>query len=189
MSTERILVDQGILEPFTQAFKQSITDMFDSAPTPPILAQLASIERNKRLISSAFTAGATLIHGGGDERTSTYRMIPTVVGGVTRKMEIFHRESFGPSVSLIGIGGDAEAIAMANDTEYGLTGAVFSKNLSRALSIAQRIESGAVHINSMTVHDEAGLPHGGIKNSGWGRFNAQVGLEEFLKTKTITFQY
>lgn len=115
-------------------------------------------------------------------------MVPTVVGGVTQKMEIFHTESFGPSVSLIAIGSDEEAIDVANDTEYGLTGAVFSKNLWRALSIARRIESGAVHINSMTVHDEAGLPHGGIKNSGWGRFNAQAGLEEFLKTKTVTFQ-
>lgn len=188
MSTERILVHKSILEPFTQAFKKAIAKLSPLTSDPVVVAQSATVERNKRLISSAITAGASLIYGGGDKETSVCEILPTAIGGVTREMEIFHIESFGPSVSLMAVESDEDAIAVANDTDYGLTSAVFSQNLSRALAIARKIESGAVHINSMTVHDEAGLPHGGIKNSGWGRFNADVGLNEFLKTKTITFQ-
>ncbi len=82
---------------------------------------------------------------------------------------------------------DEEAIEIANDTEYGLSGAVFTENLGRGLKIAKEIDSGAIHINSMSVHDEAMLPHGGVKKSGWGRFNAQWGVEEFQKLKTVTY--
>ncbi len=79
-----------------------------------------------------------------------------------------------------------EALQIANDTEYGLSSSVFTKDLARGLRIAKKIESGAVHINSMSIQDEPALPHGGVKSSGWGRFGAP-GLEEWVKTKTITY--
>lgn len=82
-------------------------------------------------------------------------------------------------------GTDEEALSVANDTEYGLAAAVFSKDLRRALRIAKNIETGAVHISSMTVHDESALPHGGIKSSGYGRFNGVI--DEWLRTKSITY--
>jgi acyl-CoA reductase-like NAD-dependent aldehyde dehydrogenase len=103
-------------------------------------------------------------------------------------MDIYKTESFGPTVSLIPIETEEEALRIANDTEYGLTAAVFTDDLRRGLRLARNIESGAVHINGMTVHDEAALPHGGVKSSGYGRFNA-AGLEEWVKTKNITFKY
>ncbi|KAK4951118.1 hypothetical protein LTR28_006898 [Elasticomyces elasticus] len=103
-------------------------------------------------------------------------------------MDIFYTESFGPSVALISVKDDEEAIELANDTEYGLSGSVFTEDLRRGLRIAKAIDSGAVHINGMSVHDEAALPHGGVKKSGWGRFNAQWGMEEFLKIKVVTYR-
>ncbi|OCL10827.1 aldehyde dehydrogenase [Glonium stellatum] len=103
-------------------------------------------------------------------------------------MELYRTESFGPSVSVVVVEDEEEAVQVANDTEYGLSGAVFTRDLARGLRVARRIESGAVHINAMTVHDECSLPHGGAKMSGWGRFNANWGIEEFLRLKTITYQ-
>ena len=95
---------------------------------------------------------------------------------------------FGPTVSVYEVDDDDEAIRIANDTDYGLSSAVFTEDLRRGLKIAKQIETGAVHINSMTVHDETGLPHGGAKKSGFGRFNGREGLEEWVRTKIITFK-
>jgi acyl-CoA reductase-like NAD-dependent aldehyde dehydrogenase len=103
-------------------------------------------------------------------------------------MDIYQTESFGPTVSLIAIETEEEAIKIANDTEYGLSSAVFTSDLQRGLRIAREIESGAVHINNMSIHDESGLPHGGAKSSGYGRFGASAGLEEWTRTKNITFK-
>jgi acyl-CoA reductase-like NAD-dependent aldehyde dehydrogenase len=103
-------------------------------------------------------------------------------------MEIYQTESFGPTVSLIEIDSEEEAMRIANDTEYGLSSSVFTEDLRRGLRFAREIETGAVHVNGMTVHDEAGLPHGGTKASGFGRFNS-VGMEEWVRTKTVTFRY
>ena len=114
-------------------------------------------------------------------------MSPIVVKGVTEAMELYNTESFGPTVSIIEIETEEDAVRMANDTPYGLTSAVFTEDLRRGLRLAKRIESGAVHINGMTVHDETMLPHGGVKCSGYGRFGSG-GLEEWVRSKTVTFR-
>lgn len=98
----------------------------------------------------------------------------------------YHTESFGPTVSLFVVESDDEAIKLANDMEYGLAAAVLTEDLRRGLRIAKRIQSGAVHVNSMSVHDESALPHGGHKKSGYGRFNSVEGLEVWVQSKTIT---
>jgi acyl-CoA reductase-like NAD-dependent aldehyde dehydrogenase len=138
-------------------------------------------------------------------------MRPVIVKGTTTDMDPFYTESFGPTVSLLVAKNDDEALELANNTEYGLSAAVFTKDLARGLRFAKDIMSGAVHINGMTVHDETTLPHGGeskalyclvlqevlqeisdfttagIKASGYGRFGAS-GLEEWVRTKTVTFR-
>ncbi|KAH6684671.1 aldehyde dehydrogenase domain-containing protein [Halenospora varia] len=191
MSTERILVHKSILDSFCQELSKAVSNIFESDPSAPApaIAQAPGVEKNRKLISDAVSKGAKLVYGDlNTTEISKYRMRPVIVGGVTKEMNLYNTESFGPSVSLIAVESDEQAIEVANDTEYGLSGAVFTENLARGLYIAGRIESGAIHINSMSVHDEARLPHGGTKRSGWGRFNGQWGLDEFLKTKTITFQ-
>ncbi|MBW1880586.1 MAG: aldehyde dehydrogenase family protein, partial [Deltaproteobacteria bacterium] len=84
--------------------------------------------------------------------------------------------------------GDEQAISTANDTEYGLSAAVFSKDLARGLAVARRIESGICHINGPTVHDEPQMPFGGVKGSGYGRFGGQAAIEAFTELRWITIQ-
>ncbi|KAH7150570.1 aldehyde dehydrogenase [Dactylonectria estremocensis] len=100
-------------------------------------------------------------------------------------MEIYIAESFIPTVSIIEFKAEEDALAIANDTDYGLYSAIFSRNLRRALRLTKKTETGAVHINCMTVHDESALPHGGAKSSGFRRFNVEI--EEWVRTKSITY--
>ncbi|CAG2004975.1 unnamed protein product [Fusarium graminearum] len=189
MSTERILVHKNIKDEFEKKLSATIDQVFSSAADAPILVASAPVEKNKALIKDAIAKGASLAHGDVDAKeVSNTRMRPIVVRDVTAEMDIYKTESFGPTVSLISIETEEEAIKIANDTEYGLSSAVFTSDLQRGLRIAREIESGAVHINNMSVHDESGLPHGGAKSSGYGRFGTSAGLEEWTRTKNITFQ-
>lgn len=188
MSTERVLVQSKILPEFRTALQASVGAIFP-ASTPSVTILPAAITKNKALIADAVEKGAKVIHGDPNiEESTKTRMAPIIVEGVKKGMDLYYTESFGPSVSLIPFETEEEAIAMANDTDYGLSGAVFTESLGRGLRIAKQIETGAVHINSMSVHDEPNLPHGGAKKSGWGRFNGNFGMDEFLRIKIITFQ-
>jgi acyl-CoA reductase-like NAD-dependent aldehyde dehydrogenase len=86
------------------------------------------------------------------------------------------------------VDGDDEAVRVANDSEFGLSSAIFSRDVSRALALAKRIESGICHINGPTVHDEAQMPFGGVKSSGYGRFGSQASIAEFTDLRWITIQ-
>ncbi|KAL9093017.1 MAG: hypothetical protein Q9165_004155 [Trypethelium subeluteriae] len=192
MSTERILAHQSVLQPFTSALQSALAKVYPASSTAPTLVSSIGKKKNASLLDDAKSHGAQFLYPSDTsehvDETSTYRMRPIIISGVTKEMQIYHTESFGPSVSLFPIGSAAEGIKIANDTQYGLSASVFSKDLARAMAVAKEIESGAVHINGMSVHDEPGLPHGGVKESGWGRFNADWGLEEFVRTKTVTYR-
>ncbi|KAJ7102781.1 Aldehyde/histidinol dehydrogenase [Mycena epipterygia] len=196
MSTERILVHADVIDKFRPALQKALRGFAPATEPAPVLVQGVAVARNKALVEDALGKGATLLHGDhtADEAhpetgaPSDTRLRPLVVEGVTPEMSMYTDESFGPSVSLIVVASEDEAVAIANDSDYGLNNAVFTKDLARGLRVARRLECGAVHINSMSVHDEANLPHGGAKGSGWGRFNGQWGIEEFLRFKTVTFK-
>ncbi|KAF5635436.1 aldehyde dehydrogenase [Fusarium tjaetaba] len=189
MSTERILVHKNVKDEFEKKLSATIEQVFSSKADAPILVASAPVEKNKALIKDAISKGASLVHGNPDvEESSKTRMRPIVVRDVTTEMDIYKSESFGPTVSLMAIETEEEAIKIANDTEYGLSSAVFTSDLQRGLRIAREIETGAVHINNMSIHDESGLPHGGAKSSGFGRFGASAGLDEWTRTKNITFR-
>ncbi|KAF5588963.1 aldehyde dehydrogenase [Fusarium subglutinans] len=189
MSTERILVHKNVKDEFEKKLSATIEQIFSSKADAPILVASAPVEKNKALIRDAISKGASLVHGNPDvEESSKTRMRPIVVRDVTTEMDIYKSESFGPTVSLMAIETEEEAIKIANDTEYGLSSAVFTSDLQRGLRIAREIETGAVHINNMSIHDESGLPHGGAKSSGYGRFGASAGLDEWTRTKNITFR-
>jgi len=111
-----------------------------------------------------------------------------VLAGVTPDMRIYGEESFGPVVSVVRAKDTDDAVRIANDTEYGLTASVFTTNLAEALSVAARIQSGMCHINGATVHDEAQMPFGGVKNSGYGRFGGKAGINEFTDLRWITME-
>jgi acyl-CoA reductase-like NAD-dependent aldehyde dehydrogenase len=190
MATERIIVHSSIVTPFIKVLKESIDKIFSPSAPAPSLISVASVEKVKKLVSDAVEKGATTLHGSindiAAERPSSFR--PIVLTDIDTKMDLHYTESFGPVVCVYTFETEEEALAIANDTEYGLAGAVFTENLATGLRIAKGYETGAVHINSMTVHDEASLPHGGMKKSGFGRFNASQGLDEFLRTKVITWE-
>jgi len=137
------------------------------------------------LIADASEKGATVTAGG--ERNGTL-MPATVVDRVTPSMRIYAEESFGPVVSIVRVKGDSEALRVANDTDYGLSAAVFSRNVARAWSVARQIESGICHINGPTVHDEPQMPFGGVKASGYGRFGGKAAIDQFTTLRWITIQ-
>ncbi|KAJ6085346.1 NAD-dependent aldehyde dehydrogenase [Penicillium canescens] len=186
MSTERILVHTSIADKFAAALAKATQQYFES---PYVLINPAAVTKNKNLLHDALNKdGKVLLGDPTASEDQPTKMRPVIVSGVSKEMEIFHTESFGPTVSLMTFETEEEALALANDTDYGLSGAVFSRDLSTALRVAHQYETGAVHINSMTVHDEASLVHGGVKKSGYGRFNGAQGMAEFLRYKTITWK-
>jgi acyl-CoA reductase-like NAD-dependent aldehyde dehydrogenase len=115
-------------------------------------------------------------------------MSATVLDHVTSSMRIYGEESFGPIVSVVRVDGVDEAVRVANDTEYGLSASVFGRDIARALTVAKRIESGICHVNGATVHDEAQMPFGGTKSSGYGRFGGKAGIAEFTELRWITIE-
>lgn len=189
MATEKIIVHKKISKAFEAKLTEKVEQMHPPQGDALVLINQQAAEKNKRLVKDAISKGASLLNGDIETEQSTKtRMRPVFVSKVTPEMDIYKQESFGPSASLIEVETEEEALRVANDTEYGLTSSIFTENLRTALRLAKGIETGAVHINSMTIHDEAGLPHGGAKSSGYGRFNALTGLEEWVRSKTITWK-
>ena len=139
----------------------------------------------RMLIDDAVKKGAKVVIGGTNDGVL---FAPTIVDQVTPDMKLFRDESFGPIVAITRVDGDADAVAKANDTEYGLSSAAFGSDVGRAISVAERIESGICHINGATVHDEAQMPFGGVKASGYGRFGGKAGIDAFTELRWITVQ-
>ncbi|GJD02399.1 aldehyde dehydrogenase [Colletotrichum higginsianum] len=189
MSTERILVHSSVAEQFESAFKASVDKIFGSAPDTPMLITAGSVTRNQALVQDAVSKGAKTLGLSPelDQGKVPTQMRPVILTNVNPTMDLYGGESFGPSVSIYTFETEDDMVELANDTEYGLAASIYSEDLRAAFRIADRLESGAVHINSMTVHDEFALPHGGVKKSGFGRFNGTKGLEEFLYCKSVTW--
>ncbi|WP_175849983.1 aldehyde dehydrogenase [Burkholderia cepacia] len=190
MSTERIVVDTAIADEFVArlAEKAKSLPLGDPRKGPAVLGSvvdMATVRRCNDLIDDALAKGATLVCGGKSETTL---MPATLLDHVTAAMHIYREESFGPVKAIVRVDGDDEAIACANDNEYGLSAAVFSRDVARALTVAKRIESGLCHVNGPTVHDEAQMPFGGMKSSGFGHFGGKAGVAEFTDLRWITVQ-
>ena len=145
----------------------------------------ATVERVQTLVQDAVSKGAIVLTGGEAEGTV---MKGVVVDHVTPEMTLFRQESFGPQVSITRARSADEAITLANDTEYGLAAALFTRDIARGLELARRIDTGICHINGPTVHDEAQMPFGGVKSSGYGRFGGKAGIDAFTELRWITVQ-
>lgn len=191
MSTERIIVDQKIADEFVTKFaaKASALPLGDPRqPEPVVLGSvigMSTVEHCNALIDDALAKGAKLVCGA--KATSTL-MPATLLDFVTPAMKIYHEETFGPVKCIVRVNGVEEAVACANDNEYGLSAAVFGGDIARAFNVARRIESGICHVNGSTVHDEAQMPFGGVKGSGIGRFGGKAGVAEFTELRWITIQ-
>ena len=190
MSTERIIVDEKVADAFVAKFaaKAKALPAGDPRKGNVVLGSCVSreaVEKVQDLIKDAVAKGAKVVAGGKAEGTI---MNATVVDHVKPGMRIYSEESFGPVVSVIRVKGDAAAVASANDTEYGLSSSVFSKDTRRAMAAAMRIQAGMCHINGPTVSDEAQMPFGGTKASGYGRFGGKAAINEFTELRWITIE-
>ncbi len=191
MSTERIIVDQKIADAFVKKFgdKAKSLPLGDPRkPEPVVLGSvigMATVEHCNALIDDALSKGAKLVCGGKADNTL---MPATVLDHVTPAMRIYHEETFGPLKCVVRVKNVDEAIACANDNEYGLSAAVFGKDIARAFNVARKIDSGICHVNGPTVHDEAQMPFGGVKGSGLGRFGGKAGIAEFTELRWVTVQ-
>ncbi|WP_018150966.1 aldehyde dehydrogenase [Leeia oryzae] len=191
MSTERIIVQEKIADDFVAAFAKRTAAIRAGLPQDEqsqlgLLIDASAGDRAKALAADAVQQGGKLVTG--PLACENTLMQPAIVDGVTSSMRIYHDESFAPIVGIVRVKSDEEAIACANDTEYGLSAAVFSQDVSRAMNIARQIESGICHINGPTVHDEAQMPFGGVKSSGYGRFGGKAAINEFTDLRWITLQ-
>lgn len=189
MSTERIIVQDAIAEEFVAKLAARASLLPAGDPRGHVvLGSLISIEAAERmesLIADATAKGAKLVAGG--KRTGTV-VEATLLDHVTPDMRVYTDESFGPVKSIIRVADDEEALRVANDTEYGLSSAIFSKDIQRAMAMSARIESGICHINGPTVHDEAQMPFGGVKESGYGRLGGKAAIAEFTDLRWITVE-
>jgi acyl-CoA reductase-like NAD-dependent aldehyde dehydrogenase len=190
MSTERIIVVDAVADAFVEKFKAKVGTLAVGDPregkTPlGAVVDLKTVSHVEGLVADAVAAGAVQVNGG----PSTGVLMPaTVVDKVTPAMKLFREESFGPVVGVIRARDEAHAIELANDTEYGLSAAVFTRDTARGLRVARQIKSGICHVNGPTVHDEAQMPFGGVKASGYGRFGGRAGIEAFTELRWITIE-
>jgi vanillin dehydrogenase len=190
MSTERVVVDDKVADQFVAKFAAKAKSLPAGDPRNGnvVLGSMVSEEsaaRVMKMVDDAVAKGAKLVAGGKREGSI---MEATVLDHVKPNMQLYYEESFGPVAAVIRGSGDDALVDIANDTEYGLAAAVFSQNINRAVSVAQRIQSGIVHINGSTVADEPHIPFGGVKNSGYGRFGGPWGIAEFTDVKWLTIE-
>jgi len=190
MSTERIIVVDDVADEFAKRFAAKAGSLAAGDPregnTPlGAVVDQKTVAHVNSLIEDATAKGAQVIAGG---KGASVVMPATVVDGVTAEMNLYRDESFGPVVAMIRARDADHAVELANDTQYGLSAAVFTRDIAKGLTIARRIQSGICHVNGPTVHDEAQMPFGGVGASGYGRFGGKQGIDSFTETRWITVE-
>ena len=190
MANSRIIVEAPVFDEFCEKFAARAKTYKVGDPHDPQTVIGPLIRRTQcafidEHVQDAAAKGAKVLTGG-THQDNFYQ--PTVIAGVTPQMRIYSEESFGPITSIIKVDSSEEALAIANDTSYGLAAGVITNDLQKAMDLALRLESGMVHINDTTVSDEPHVPFGGVKNSGFGREGGNYSMEEMTELKWITIQ-
>ena len=190
ISSSRIYVQKGIYPEFIEAYLGAVSmlglgDLRDPATVIGPIISDRQRDRIKRHISDAQSKGATVMLGGDWDGN---RCKPTVLTDVSKEMECFAEETFGPVVSIYQVEDLDEALAAANNSRYGLSSAIYTNDLNKALRYAQAIESGMVHVNGPSVTDEAHVPFGGIGDSGFGREGTEADIDALTELKWVTMQ-
>jgi acyl-CoA reductase-like NAD-dependent aldehyde dehydrogenase len=189
MSTERLIVHEAVADEFVAKLAAKASGLPSGDPRGHVvLGSLVNPEAAKKMedfIADAINKGANLVAGG---KVTGSVVEATLLDGVKPGMRSYDEESFGPVKPVVRVKDEEEAIRVANDTEYGLSAAIFSRDIQRAMSVAQRIQSGICHINGPTVGDEAQMPFGGVKDSGYGRFGGKAAIAEFTDLRWITIE-
>jgi vanillin dehydrogenase len=190
MANSRLIVEAPVFEAFCEKFVARAENYKVGDPHDPTTVIGPLIRKTQcgvidGHVQDAIAKGARLLMGGKHEG-NFYQ--PTALAGVTKEMRIYAEESFGPITSIIRVDDAEEALAVANDTSYGLASGVITNDLQKAMDLALRLEAGMVHINDTTVSDEPHVPFGGMKNSGFGREGGRYSMDEMTELKWITIQ-
>lgn len=190
IAAKRFIVDAYIKEEFTQKFKEAVESHFQAGDPMQKETTLAPMARQDLLdelhaqVMASVELGAKLVTGGYQlDRPGSY-YAPTILTDVTHNMPAFHEELFGPVATVLSASEPAHALGLANATDFGLGGSVWTSDMATAETIARGMESGATFVNSFTFSDPR-LPFGGVKNSGYGRELSSQGIREFTNIKTI----
>ncbi|MFA6241108.1 MAG: aldehyde dehydrogenase family protein [Candidatus Hydrogenedentales bacterium] len=198
-SVERIIVQEGVYPEFVAALKRRIEKLShagacEGKPDAGDLDvgcitadfQVRIVEEQLR---DAKAKGAE-VFSTGQHREGSHAIPPTVITNVDKSMKVIQDETFGPVVTVEKFKTEEEAIAMANDSPYGLSGSVWSKDLARAERVARRVEAGSLSINNvLATQGNAGLPFGGTKDSGFGRYKGPLGLQGFSNPKSVLIDH
>ena len=188
-SANRFIVHESVADEFGRRFAERMAALKvgpgieDGTDVGPLIEQKA-VDKVSELVSNAIDLGAKVLTGGRPLSRRGYFYDPTVLSGVPPTADVFHQEIFGPVAPITTFTSDEEALLLANDTEYGLVAYAFTQNLSRALKVAEGLQTGMVGINQGIVSNPA-APFGGVKHSGIGREGGAEGIEEYLETKYV----
>jgi aldehyde dehydrogenase (NAD+) len=190
MSVERIIVHQAVADEFIRRLVANVKTLGsgDPASMSGVIGPLINLKQLQNVhdqVTDAVEKGAELLTGG-DYEGLFYE--PTVLTGIRRDMKIFREETFGPVAAVITVADVDEAIAVANDSEYGLSAGIITRDEELGMQVARRLETGMAHINDSPVNDEAHVPFGGMKNSGMGRQNGKSSVEAFSELRWITIE-
>ncbi|MEU1528407.1 aldehyde dehydrogenase family protein [Streptomyces fagopyri] len=191
MAANRVLVDRSIADEFTEKFVAKVRTLKVGDPSDPrtIIGPVINSSQADAItgaVDQAIAEGATALVRG----TTTDNLVePTVLTDVPADSGILRQEIFGPVALLVLFDGEEEAVRIANDTPYGLSGAVHTADVERGVAFAKRIDTGMFHVNDGTVHDEPPVAFGGEKHSGIGRLNGEATVEAFTTQKWISVQH
>jgi acyl-CoA reductase-like NAD-dependent aldehyde dehydrogenase len=195
MSTDRIIIHNGLVEAFVPRYVERVKALPAGDPTDPAtivgpLINTRGAQHVSKLVKDAAAKGANLLTGDGAIEGPNGTLIrPVVLTDVTTDMDIFASEIFGPATVIHAVDSTEAAIDLANDSEYGLTGGVISRDLNAALDVVSRVRSGIIHVNDQGIRDEPMAPFGGVKDSGYGKFGGTAGIESFTEQRWVTIQH
>lgn len=189
IAAKRFIVHQAIADEFTEKLVTAVAALKVGDPTAPNtdlgpLVNLQAVEAIERQVNDSVAKGATLLYGGTRPEGKGYYYVPAVLGNVQKGQPVYDEEVFGPALPVITVADETEAIAVANDTPYGLGATIFSADVAHAQELAAQVEAGQVFINHQVKSDPR-LPFGGVKNSGYGREVSEYGFKEFVNIKTV----
>ncbi len=191
MAANRLLVDRSVEKEFTERFVAKVRTLKVGDPQDPQthigpLISATQADAIEAQVAQAIEAGATAVLRGSTNGTL---MEPSVLTGLAEDAPILNAEIFGPVALVLPFDGEDEAVRIANDTPFGLSGAVHTADVERGVRVAKRIETGMIHVNDGTVADEPIVPFGGEKSSGVGRLNGESTIEAFTTLKWISIQH
>jgi succinate-semialdehyde dehydrogenase/glutarate-semialdehyde dehydrogenase len=183
-------VHKSIAKEFTTKLVQKVSELsigsgFHSKTTRGPLVNRAAVDKVKEHVEDAVAKGGKEKIGGYAPETAGFFFLPTVLTNATRQMKVATEETFGPLAAIFEFDTEDEAVELANDTEFGLAGYFFSKDVGRVLRVARQLQCGMVGVNTGKI-SAAESPFGGIKESGYGREGSKYGMAEYEVFKTIT---